>query len=74
MTITYNDAFGAVVDTGSGTQRTFPSANESTEFHTVLEIDTGSKLTPVTSNGVPVTGAGSVIPHFSPWHPQGSPR
>jgi hypothetical protein len=48
MAISYTDALGNIVDTGCGTQPT-ARANTEVETHTALEIDTGSKLTPVST-------------------------
>lgn len=43
MAITYTDAFGPVVDTGVASQPT-QRTNTEIETHTVMEVETGSKL------------------------------
>ena len=48
MAITYNDAFGPVLDTGSGTQPTV-RANVEVEVHASAEIDSGSTPAPATT-------------------------
>lgn len=72
MSQTGTDSLGTYTDTGTTTVPTVRQTSQR-EFHTTLEIDSGSKFT-ITTTGADPTGTGNTLPHFQPKRPVNHPR